>query len=206
MELNALVAPAKTAVLTMELQRGICGESALYRQLREAVTAAGVEENTARLLNAARAAGATVGHCVFTMTPSREGTRMDLPLMSAARKDPNYLLQGSEQAQVLPMLGPHPSDLISERHVSVTPFTGSDLHQQLTTRGVETVVICGVSLNVGVPGMTIEAVNLGYSVVVARDCVAGFPEEYARGVLVNMLPSMSTVSDSQSIIDCWTSR
>lgn len=187
----------------MELQRGICGDSALFWQLRDAVTAAGVEKNTARLLDEARSAGATVGHCIFTMTPTREGTRMDLPMMFAARKDPNYLLQGSEQAKVLPLLGPHADDLISERHVSVTPFTRTDLHSQLSARGVETVVICGVSLNVGVPGMAIEAVNLGYSVVVARDCVAGFPEDYAQGVLVNMLPSMSTVSDSQSIIDTW---
>ena len=206
MELSSLVAPEKTAVLTMELQRGICGDAALFRQLRDAVTAAGVEKNTARLLNEARAVGATVGHCIFTMTPTREGTRMDLPMMFAARKDPNYLLQGTDPAQVLPMLGPEETDLISERHVSVTPFTGSDLHSQLSARGIETVVICGVSLNVGVPGMAIEAVNLGYSVVIARDCCAGFPEDYAQGVLVNMLPSMSTVSDSQSIIDSWKSN
>ena len=42
-----------------------------------------------------------------------------------------------------------------------------------------TVVAIGVSLNVGVLGLVLSAVDLGYQVVVPTDAVAGVPEAYA---------------------------
>ena len=44
-------------------------------------------------------------------------------------------------------------------------------------------VAAGVSLNLGIPGLALEAVNLGYRVTVVTDAVAGVPEEYALAVL-----------------------
>ena len=43
-----------------------------------------------------------------------------------------------------------------------------------------TVVATGVSVNLGVLGLAIEACNLGYQVVVPRDAVAGHPRRVRR--------------------------
>ncbi len=72
--------------------------------------------------------------------------------MSAARRDPGYLLQGSELCDLLPELGPDPGDVICDRHHGLTPFSGTELDSLLRSAGIRTVVACGVSLNVGVPG------------------------------------------------------
>ena len=54
---------------------------------------------------------------------------------------------------------------------------------------MRTVVATGVSVNLGVFGLAIEAVNLGYTVVVPRETVAGLPQEYAEAILANTLPA-----------------
>jgi len=44
--------------------------------------------------------------------------------------------------------------------------------------GVKTVIPTGVSANMGIVGTAIEAVNHGYRLVFAADCIAGDPPEY----------------------------
>ena len=53
---------------------------------------------------------------------------------------------------------------------------------------MDTVIATGVSVNLGVLGLAIEACNLGYQVVVPRDTVAGIPATYAEAVLDNTFP------------------
>jgi nicotinamidase-related amidase len=61
----------------------------------------------------------------------------------------------------------------------VTAFYGTPLDQLLRNCGVRTVVLTGVSTNLGIPGSAIEAVNRGYSVVIPEDCTAGvWPEAH----------------------------
>lgn len=184
----------------MELQRGICGDLAAFPALRDEVTG-DVARNAGHLVSACRQAGATVVHCTFSLRSDRAGTRLDLPLMSAARKDPHYLLDGSESTQLIPELSGDPTDLVCNRHHGVSPFTGTSLHDTLCARGVDTLLVTGVSLNVGIPGLVIEAVNLGYVVVVAKDAVAGFPHDYAMAVLDNTLAAISRVESTNTIID-----
>lgn len=188
----------RTAVVTMELQRGICGDLASFPALRDAVAGV-VSDNARRLLDHARAVGVPVVHCTFSVRADRAGTRLDLPLMAAARKNPEYLLHGSDATELLPELRPHPTDILVDRHHGVSPFGGTSLHSILTERGVHTLVVVGVSLNVGIPGLVIEAVNLGYSVVVARDAVAGFPADYAAAVLANTLSAISRIESVDEI-------
>jgi biuret amidohydrolase len=100
-------------------------------------------------------------------------------------------------------LGPEPSDLVSTRLHGVSPFSGTSLDTWLRNLGVRTVVATGVSVNLGVLGLAIEAVNLGYRVVVPRDAVAGLTEAYADAVLDNTFPLISTVTTVDSLVEAW---
>ena len=55
---------------------------------------------------------------------------------------------------------------------------GTDLDAILRNLGVTTIVAVGVSLNVAIPNLVMDAVNAGYRVVLPRDAVAGIPAEY----------------------------
>jgi nicotinamidase-related amidase len=65
------------------------------------------------------------------------------------------------------------------------------------------VVATGVSTNLGVLGLAIEAVNLGYTVVVPRDAVAGIPQEYSEALLDNTFPLITTVTTVDGLLQTW---
>ena len=55
---------------------------------------------------------------------------------------------------------------------------GTDLDAILRNLGVTTIVAVGVSLNVAIPNLVMDAVNAAYRVVLPRDAVAGVPADY----------------------------
>ena len=186
MEISGRFSPSTTAILTMEMQRGVCGDLATFRALQDAV-ANGVADRVGIMLDAARRNSFMVVHCIFTLRADRAGTQMDLPIMTAARKNPNYLLQGTDSVALMPELHQVSTDVVCERHHGVSPFSGTNLDAQLRQQGINTLIVGGVSLNLGILGLSIEAVNLGYSVTIATDAVAGFPAQYAQDVLRHSL-------------------
>jgi nicotinamidase-related amidase len=198
-----LVEPAHTAVLTMEVQRGVVGDLSSFPQLAEAVDRVGVVPNTARLLAAARGHGARVVHCTAEFRADRAGSVVNCQLIAAMVRRPEHLLQGTPATELVPELGPEPGDLVCSRLHGVSPFSGTSLDPWLRSLGVRTVVATGVSVNLGVLGLVIEAVNLGYNVVVPRDAVAGIPQEYADALLDNTFPLVTTLTTTEGLLEAW---
>jgi len=204
-DLSELAAPGRCAVLTQEIQRGVIGDLTSVPQLAAAAEEVGVVPNTARLLAAARERGVPVVHCTAEFRADRAGSAVNCSLIAAMVRNPGHLLVGTPAAELIGELGPEPSDLVSARLHGVSPFTGTDLDTWLRNLGVETVVATGVSVNLGVLGLAIEAVNLGYRVVVPRDTVAGIPESYADDLLEHTYPLISTLTTVDDLLRAWKS-
>jgi len=198
--LTELLVPGHWAVLTMELQRGAVGDRSSFPELAAAVAQTGVVENTARLLAGARRHGAAVVHCTAGFTADRQGSPANAPLITAMLRRPEHLLEDTAATELVPELGTQSSDLVSHRRHGVAPFGGTDLHPTLHGLGVRTVVACGVSLNLGIVGLCVEAVDLGYYVVVPRDAVAGIPADYAEAVLDNTVSLVATLTTVDEVI------
>lgn len=197
-DLDALVGRHRPAVLTMEVQRGVVGDLASFPDVAAAAAAQHTIENVARLCNAAREAGVPVVHCTAGFRADRLGTPANGPLVRRLLQRPEHLLEGTAAVDLVPELGPAEDDLFSHRRHGVSPFTGTSLDPTLRALGVQTVVATGVSLNLGVVGLAVEAVNLGYDVVVATDAVTGVPTEYAQAVLehtLRLIARLATVDD-----------
>ncbi|MXZ54005.1 MAG: cysteine hydrolase, partial [Acidimicrobiaceae bacterium] len=77
------------------------------------------------------------------------------------------------------------------------------LDQTLRNLGVTTVVATGVSVNVGITGLCLSAVDLGYQVVLVRDAVAGVPAEYEEAVIEHSLAMVATVVTSAELLEAW---
>ncbi|MFA5883808.1 MAG: isochorismatase family protein [Acidimicrobiia bacterium] len=202
LDLHALLDPPHTAVLTMELQRGVMGDLAMIPDLADEVKATEMLDHVAALLAAARTAGARVVHCTAEFRADRAGSGTNAPMLRASAKG-DSLVAGTASAEVVPELSQQPSDLLVPRLHGMTPFTGTSLDATLRNCGITTVVATGVSLNVGVTGMVIEAVGLGYTVVVPPDAVAGVPHEYAEQVLQHTIPVIAYRIPTPQIIETW---
>jgi nicotinamidase-related amidase len=202
-DLVELLAPGHTAMLTMEMQRGVVGDLAVIPDLAIEVAARSVIENTARLASAARLAGTRVVHCTAEFRADRAGSAVNAPMLAVLMRKPRHLEVGSEPAEVVPALGPDPADIISSRRHGISPFTGTDLDAILRNLGIGTIVATGVSLNLGVLGLAIEAVNLGYRVAVVTDAVAGVPRDYAEAVMANTIALLATRVTVDDVIAAW---
>jgi len=90
------------------------------------------------------------------------------------------------------------------RYHGLTPFHGTELDQVLRNLGVRTVVATGVSVNIGILGLVLEAVNAGYQVVIPREAVTGTPDEYVSVVMENTLRLLATLAPVDQVVGVWT--
>lgn len=201
-DLSTLVAPATTAIVCMEMQRGVSGDLGAAMPAARAVTEKNMVPRLARLLGSARANGMLVVHCVAAFRPDRRGSYANMPAVNTAWTNPDYLAVGSPAVEVIPELY-DPTDVVSQRLHGISPFTSTSVDPALRSAGISTVIAVGVSLNRGIIGVTIEAVNRGYRVVVPRDCVVGYPASYGDLVLEHTLAAIAWITDSEAIIGAW---
>jgi nicotinamidase-related amidase len=123
--------------------------------------------------------------------------------MAVMTADPEYLVAGTPDAEVIPELAPEPADLVAARYHGMSAFTGTELDAILRAMDIETVVIGGVSLNEAVIGIAIEAVNLGYRVVIPSDAVMGLPYEFGQDVLRYAMRLLGPVVPVDAILAVW---
>ena len=124
-------------------------------------------------------------------------------MLAVVTRDPDYLLVGSDAAALVGELGPADGDVVSSRVHGLSPFGGTSLDMTLRNMGVRTVVATGVSINLGIIGLALEAVNFGYRVVVATDAVCGVPRHYAAQVMTHTLALLATRATVDDIIRSW---
>jgi len=202
LDLAALLEPGRTAIVTSEVQNGVVGPRSALPALAEAATAA-MLPNLARLLPVARAASVQVVHCTAYRRADGKGANHNARLFLGVRKSPVALLPGTPEVEVVPELGPEPEDLVLTRTHGLDPMSGTDLDPVLRNLGVTTVVVTGVSVNVAVTNLVMDAVNRGYDVVLPRDAVCGIPQEYADAVIDNTLALLAAVVTTDDLIAAW---
>jgi biuret amidohydrolase len=202
-DLPALVSPVHTALLVMECQEGIVGRGGRLGALADAVARHDTVAHIARLLHAARTAGAKVFHCTMSRRPDGGGATQNCLLLAATAKRGMGLVPGTPQHAIVPELTPDEADYVVTRWHGLTPFHATELDQLLRNLGVKTVIATGVSLNIGLTGMVLEAVNHGYQVVVPTDAVAGTPDDYVEAVLENTVRLLATLTTIDEIVRAW---
>jgi nicotinamidase-related amidase len=69
---------------------------------------------------------------------------------------------------------------------------------------VRTLVVTGVSVNVAVTNLVMDAVNHGYDVVLPRDAVCGIPTDYADAVIDNTLALLATITTTDDLLAAWS--
>ena len=187
----------------MECQEGIIGGGGKLGALADAVARHRTVEHIAQVLRAARVARVPAFHCTMSRRPDGGGAVANCLLLAASAKRGIGLSPGSPQQAVVTPLAPVDGDYVLTRFHGVTPFHGTELDPILRNLGVRTVVATGVSVNLGILGLTIEAVNAGYQVVIPRDAVAGTPDEYVEQVFEHTLRLLATVTGVEQVCEAW---
>ncbi|GLF95731.1 cysteine hydrolase [Streptomyces yaizuensis] len=195
--------PATTVLLTVECQRGVVGPGSALPELAAEARSSGALSAVARLTGGAHAAGVQVVHAVAERRPDGRGSGRNAPLLRAAERLPVQQHPGTDAVRVAPPIPVAAGDVVVRRLHGLTPLAGTGLDGLLRHLGCRTLVVAGVSANVAVPNAVFDAVNLGYTAVVAGDAVAGVPAAYTRAMLRHTLALVATVATSDEILSCW---
>jgi nicotinamidase-related amidase len=202
LDVGPLISPAFTALLVNEVQPSTVSGPG---ELNEA--GARILPTIVTLVDAARSADVQVMHCVKVFRRDslarnrnillyrRRGLVSDEPTTPDSRPVPGSV--------VAPELGPDERDLVMTRLHGMGAVTDTGVVPVLRNLGVASVVVVGVSLNVGVTNTVMDLVNHGFEVVVPRDAVAGTPDSYAEQVIEHTIKHLATVTTSTAVIDAW---
>lgn len=165
--------------------------------------------NAARLLAAARAAGAMVAfahadHRADRATSARTLRDTDNRLRpidpdDAASHRP-LLTGGTAQTQVVSELAPIASDFQIPKH-RWSAFHGTYLEVALRTRKADTIILCGGSTDVGVAATAFAARDHGYNLVVASDACTSPEQDNHDQLLRRIFPRMARVRSTDRIVD-----
>jgi nicotinamidase-related amidase len=202
-DLEALVAPAHTALVLQEVQRGVVGSPSALPALAEAAAAVDLVANCARLARAARVRGVTVVHCTAEFRADGRGANRNARLFLGVQRSAVRQVPGSDAVRVPDEIGVVAEDIVLPRHHGLGPMAGTQLDPMLRNLGVTTIVGVGVSLNVGITNLAFDAVNRGYQVVLPRDAVAGVPADYAEAVLEHTLHLVATLTTTSAVLAAW---
>jgi nicotinamidase-related amidase len=201
LDLAELVRPSHTALVTSEIQRGVIGDLSALPEL--AKQGHEIIPIVARLVEAARAAGAQVIHCIAERRADNKGMNRNARLFGYMAKAEPKLLPGSPATDIVPEVKPHESDIVLSRLHGLSPFSGTELDFVLRNLDVTTVIGVGVSVNVAITNLTFDAVNAGYQVVLPIDAVAGTPREYVEQVFEHTLRNVATLVTADQLIEAW---
>ncbi|WP_336220863.1 hydrolase [Citrobacter amalonaticus] len=80
-------------------------------------------------------------------------------------------------------------------------FYGTDLELQLRRRGIDTIVLCGISTNIGVESTARNAWELGFGLVIAEDACSAASSEQHQNSLTHIFPRIARVRSVDEIVD-----
>ena len=178
--------PKKTALVLIDLQNAIVGMNPVPH------TAAQVVENSKKLADAFRVHGAPVVYVRvdlndFMKLPVDQPHNLgDKPLPAAA-------------SEITPSAGfQHGDILVTKRHWGA--FAGTDLEQQLKSRGIDTVVLTGISTNGGVESTARQGTGLGFAFVLVEDACSSQNAEHHRFAFENIFPRLTRVRSTDEVL------
>jgi len=185
---NALIDRAKTALVVIDLQKGVVGRQTAPH------AAASVVKNGAALAAAFRINGMPVFLVRVAFSP--DGKDMLRPLVDtpwpAQTPPPDW-------TDIVPEMGPEPGDfVITKRQWGA--FYGTELDLEFRRRGITAVILCGISTNIGVESTARFAYEYGYNQVFVEDAMAALSAEEHALTVTKIFPRIGLVRKTGEIL------
>lgn len=197
--LDEITAPGRTALLLWDMQHEIATRACNYKEMVERLQ---------RLARAARVSGVPVFYSQqttfdFATEETAVWIRLRMKRVGATEiRNVPRTAEGSPGWQIVKELTPELGDYVFKKR-RPNGFEGTDLDLALRNRGIGTVLIAGVSTEGGVEVTARNGLNLGYYMVLLRDCVGSRRAE-VRDLTISFLEKTHLdMATSDEVIDCW---
>ena len=198
--LAEMVEPSRTALLIWDMEYAIGPNAFNYKEMLPKLQ---------DLSALARRVGARVFYSVqtgFDLAKEEAGVWVRIRMKRAKIADPNQLLKEQEDPhgrEIIAELKPQPEDIVFQKR-RPDGFIGTDFDLMLRSNGIRTILIGGVATEGGVEGTARSARNLGYDVVVLKDCVGSRSRELHELALKVMEQTFFDIAGAADIIAIWS--
>ena len=198
---------ARTCLLLFDFLRGHVEREAEAHNRYAPVIA-----NAARLLEAARKSRSMVAY-------ARADHRADRATSAHTLRDTDNRLRplrpddikasqpvitgGTWEAEIIPQLAPLQDEFIVPKH-RWSAFHGTYLDVALRTQGVDTIVLCGGSTDVGIASTAFAARDLDYNLVIASDACTSPERDNHDQLMRRVFPRMARVRTTAQVVAMWT--
>ena len=193
--------PKTTAVVLIEYQNDFTSEGgALHSAVSEVMDKTAMLENTKRVVDKARAAGATVMYAPITFAPGYgELSRHPYGILKGV-VDGNAFVKDSWGAAIIDELAPEDGDILIEGKRGLDTFASTNLDFILRSKGITTLVLGGFLTNCCVESTMRSGYENGYKVITLSDCVAATSVEEHDNALRYDFPMFSEPMTSSEFI------
>ena len=185
------IEPSSTALVVIDLQRGIAASPAAPHDPAEVVARA------SQIAEALRAAGGTV--VLVRVTSSRDGKDGLRPITD---RPPAWAGSGSlppEWAEIAPELKPELADVVITKR-QWGAFHGTELDLQLRRRGIDTIILCGISTGAGVESTARDAYERGYQQIFVEDAMAARDADEHNHTVSRLFPRIGRVRSTGQVL------
>jgi len=199
---NPPLIPAKTAVLTIDLQNDFLHPEGAYG--RAGQTAASIVALPARIkpvIDALRGAGGTYVSAQFTLVPGPGGAPLISPHLKALRPflSTGDFAPGAFGHQLVEVLSP--ADYIVEK-VAYSAFYQTRLEYILRALGIDTLIVGGIVTNGGVASTLRDAHLRDIRTIALSDGCAAFKDEVHAATLISLgsVTQIATCAEAVTMI------
>jgi nicotinamidase-related amidase len=193
--------PNTTAVVLIEYQNDFATEGGgLHDAVRPVMEKTDMLANTARIVEAARAAGATIMHAPITFA---EGYNELGPHPYGILKgvvDGKVFVKGTWGARIIDDLAPAEGDILIEGKRGLDTFASTNLDFILRSKGIKTIALGGFLTNCCVESTMRSGYENGYQVITLSDCVAATSIEEHENAITYDYPMFSTPMNSKEFV------
>lgn len=202
--LEEIVNPAHTALLVVDVQNDCVRPDGWFaRNGKDVSHIQQILSRIIRLVESARAAGILV---VFTEQTTLPENLSDPPAWlhfktRDGRTRTDYTLEGSWGQQTIEELAVSPRDIRLPKF-RPSAFHGTALDKILRSRGIQSVVTCGVVTQGCVQATTMDASFHDYYTVFVKDCVSSY-DSGLHANAVTFLASRYEAADSARLESIW---
>ena len=184
--------PSTTAVVLIEYQNDFTSEGgALHGAVQDVMDKTGMLENTKRLVETARQAGATVMHAPITFTAGYNEISAHPYGILKGVVDGNAFVKDTWGAAIVDDLAPEEGDIVVEGKRGLDTFASTNLDFILRSKGIRTIALGGFLTNCCVESTMRSAYENGYQVITLNDCVAATSIEEHDNALTYDFPMFS---------------
>jgi nicotinamidase-related amidase len=167
-----------------------------------------VVDNAVRLMNGARRAGMPIFYAMANHRRDGESrslivTDTDMRLRPWPNGECNPTIhgatEGSWEQKVIEEIAPHPEDYI------IPKYRWSTFHQTyfdlaLRSRGIDTIIISGGAVDIGVASTAYAARDLDYNVIIVRDACSNSHEDSMAAFMNTVFPRMARVRTTDQVL------